>query len=177
MNSTNEDIELLKKLAVTIVYNPRSTTKELAESVGISKATLHRIYGTRDNLENVLMEKATGSVKSIIAVTEIEFEDYKEGIKTLLKVHYENKEFLTFVCGYQLGTEDEYWSDYFKALDNFFLKGQKAGVFKIDVSVPALTEIFVASFSGMIEAERKGRVASNSILNDLENVLLYGLLN
>ena len=95
----------------------------------------------------------------------------------LLDAHYENKEFLTFVCGYQLSAEDEYWNDYFKALDSFFLKGQKAGAFKIDFSVPALTEIFVASFAGMIEAERKGRVGSSYMIDNLENILLYGLLN
>ena len=58
MNSTSDDIKLLKNLSVTIVYNPRATTKELAEAVGISKATLHRAYGTRRNMENILMAKA-----------------------------------------------------------------------------------------------------------------------
>lgn len=177
MNSTSDDNKLLKNLSVAIVDNPRGTTKELAEAIGISKATLHRIYGTRENMENILMEKASNAVKSIISITEIDFVDYKEGIKILLKAHYENKEFLTFVCGYQLGVEDEYWNDYFKALDSFFLKGQKSGVFKIDFSVPALTEIFVASFSGMMEAERKGRVGSSYMLDNLENLLLYGLIN
>ena len=148
MNSTSDDNKLLKNLSVAIVDNPRGTTKELAEAIGISKATLHRIYGTRENMENILMEKASNAVKSIISITEIDFVDYKEGIKILLKAHYENKEFLTFVCGYQLGVEDEYWNDYFKALDSFFLKGQKSGVFKIDFSVPALTEILYQAFLG-----------------------------
>lgn len=176
MNSISEDNKLLKKLSVAIVDNPRGTTKELAEAAGISKATFHRTYGTRDNLENILMEKASEAVKNIISITEMNFKDYKEGVRILLKAHYENKEFLTFVCGYQLGTEDEYWNNYFKSLDSFFLNGQKSGVFKIDFSVPALTEIFVASFSGMIEAERKGRVGSSYMLDNLENILLYGLL-
>lgn len=177
MNLTSDDNKLLKKLSVAIVDNPRGTTKELAEAVGISKATLHRTYGTRDNLENILMKKASEAVKNIISITKIDFKDYKEGVKILLKAHYEDKEFLTFVCGYQLGVEDEYWNDYFRAMDSFFLKGQKCGVFKIDFTVPALTEIFIASFAGMMEAERKGRVGSSYMLDNLENFLLYGLLN
>lgn len=176
MNSSSEANKLLKKLSVAIVEHPRGTTKELAEAVGISKATLHRTYGTRDHLETILMEKAAEAVTNIIMITEIDFEDYKEGLKILLKAHYENKEFLTFVCGYQLGVEDVYWNDYFKALDSFFLKGQKQGVFKIDFSVPALTEIFVASFSGMIDAERRGRVGSSYLMENLENFLFHGLL-
>lgn len=177
MSSTSDENKLLKNLSIAIVDNPRGTTKDLAEAVGISKATFHRIYGTRDNLENILMEKASDAVNNIIDITKGEFEDYKDGIKVLLNIHYENKEFLTFVCGYQVGSEDEYWNDYFKALDYFFLKGQKCGIFKLEFSVSALTEIFVASFAGMIDAERKGRVDSNNILETLEDFLLYGLLN
>ncbi|MEG0134187.1 MAG: hypothetical protein RR844_01470 [Clostridium sp.] len=85
MSSISEDNKLLKNLSVAIVDNPRGTTKELAESVGISKATLHRTYGTRDNLETILMKKASEAVENIISITEMDFEDYKEGVKILLK--------------------------------------------------------------------------------------------
>ena len=40
MNTTTNEEQLLKHLAVAIVEKPRSTIKELAESVEISKATL-----------------------------------------------------------------------------------------------------------------------------------------
>ena len=62
-------------------------------------------------------------------------------------------------------------------MDNFFLNGQKSGEVRIDISVSALTELFVASFSGMIDAERRGRVASSSMLETLEKFFLYGSLN
>ena len=59
MRSTINEEKHLKNLAAAVVENPRSTLKEIAETVGISIATLHRSYGTRENLENLLITKAS----------------------------------------------------------------------------------------------------------------------
>ncbi len=40
--------ELLDRLAMALVANPGSTMQELADSAGISKASLHRIYSTKE---------------------------------------------------------------------------------------------------------------------------------
>ena len=64
MHSEDADSKLLKLLAVAIIESPRATLQELAESVGISKATLHRCYGTRDNLEKLLLEKSGRSIRT-----------------------------------------------------------------------------------------------------------------
>ena len=42
-------------------------------------------------------------------------------------------------------------------LDAFFLRGQQAGVFCIDLAAPALTEILVGLMVRLIDAERHGR--------------------
>lgn len=51
------DERLLKALADAIVVHPLATLKELAEAAGVSKATLHRFCGTRDNLVNMRATK------------------------------------------------------------------------------------------------------------------------
>ena len=63
MNTTTNEEQLLKHLAVAIVEKPRSTIKELAESVEISKATLHRFCGTRENLQQILTEKSSETLE------------------------------------------------------------------------------------------------------------------
>ncbi|EPB7030303.1 transcriptional regulator, partial [Pseudomonas aeruginosa] len=50
MDASVADEKLLKALAVALVDHPRGTFKEIAEAAGISKATLNRFCGTRDNL-------------------------------------------------------------------------------------------------------------------------------
>jgi TetR/AcrR family transcriptional regulator, mexCD-oprJ operon repressor len=176
MKPTNED-HLLKLLAIAIVENPRSTIKELAETVGISKATLHRFCGTRKNLEQILLEKADTSLKSIIEISESNFNDYRVGVKKLINAHYENKEFLRFSCTLQPSIDEIYWIPYLKAIDSFFLNGQKDGAFKIDFNVTVLSEIFITIICGMIDSERRGRIAPNGIIDTFENFFLHGALN
>lgn len=177
MSSTNTDNNLLKLLAIAIQENPRGTIKELAEAVGISKATLHRSYGTRENLENALMQKAFTAMEDIIYVASKEFEDYQTGLRELISIHYDNKEFIRLMCGFQLCEDEQCGISYFKALDSFFLNGQKSGVFRIDFSVPALSEMFMSVVCGMIDAERRGRVAPMYMLETIEGFILYGSIN
>jgi len=176
MNTTANEEQLLKRLAVTIVEKPRSTIKELAESVGISKATLHRFCGTRENLQEILTEKSRGALESIIKVAQEDFQSYQDGIRNLINIHYENKEYLIFTCGMHSSIENEYWVPYMKAIDSFFLNGQKKGSFKIDFNVSVLSELFISIICGMIDAERRGRIASSGIEEVFEKFFLYGAL-
>ena len=53
MESTDRENEL-KKLAVAFYSVPKGTAKELADAAGISKATFYRIYGSREQLGDLL---------------------------------------------------------------------------------------------------------------------------
>ncbi|WP_319403787.1 winged helix-turn-helix transcriptional regulator [uncultured Anaeromusa sp.] len=176
MNTTANEEQLLKQLAATIVEKPRSTIKELAESVGISKATLHRFCGTRENLQQILTEKSRESLDSIIKVAQKDYQSYQDGIRHLVNIHYENKEYLIFTCGMHSSIENAYWVPYMKAIDSFFLNGQKKGAFKIDFNVAVLSELFISVICGMIDAEKRKRIASNGIEEVLEKFFLYGAL-
>ena len=60
------------------------------------------------------------------------------------------------------------------ALGAFFLRGQQAGVFRIDLPAPVLTEILVALLLGLIDAERRGRVARAGLTEVIERAFLRG---
>ena len=177
MNSSINEGQMLKLLAMSIVDNPRSTIRELGESVGISKAALHRFCGTRENLDNMLKEKAYETLNSLRDVAEKEYNNYLEGLTLLTQAHDDNKEYLRYICAMKSHEDESLCQPYFKAMDSFFLRGQKAGVFKIEFGVSVLTEIYVMVLCGIIDAERRGRVAPNGILEMLENLFLYGVLN
>lgn len=175
--SVTKDEQLLKSLAIAIIDNPRSTTKELAESIGISKATLHRFCGTRDNLEKMLIEKARISMAEIISIAKKDYSDFLEGFNLLVNAHYKNKEFLRFTKGFQLSMDEEYWSSYIESLDYFFLNGQKKGVLKIDLNVSFLTELFIATICGMVDGEKSGRLATSGLTDTVEKFYLFGSFN
>lgn len=174
MDLNTHDEQLLKKLASAIIENPRATTKELAEMVGISKATLHRFCGTRENLVQMITTESEKALHKIIAVANAKVDDYETALNELIKVHFDNEEYLVFTCGVQSSLENKFWGDYSKSLDHFFLNGQKHGAFRIELSVPLLSELFIASICGAIDAQQRGRIASFGMQEGILNFYLNG---
>jgi TetR/AcrR family transcriptional repressor of mexCD-oprJ operon len=169
-----DESELLKRLATALVDKPRSTIKELAEALGMSKATLHRFCGTRENLEAMIASKAQEALLRIIVITQHDFPDYKVGLTEIIAVHYQEYELLRLQFSLQACADEAVWTPYMKAVDAFFLKGQKQGAFRIDFSVAFLSEVFIASICGLIDAERRGRVAKSGMAEAFEDFFLKG---
>ena len=61
------DERQLKALAIAIVDHPRATFKEIAQAAGVSKATLNRFCGTRDNLIEILLNHGSVVINRVIA--------------------------------------------------------------------------------------------------------------
>lgn len=173
--TTSED-KLIKELAIAIVENPRGTLKDIAEKAGTSKATLHRLYGTREDLEKALSQKAFACLDIIIAIALDESAEHRANFKQLISAHYEHKELLRCMTGSQSCADEAVWMPYMHAIDGFFLRGQKAGVFRIDVNHTILTEMFVSALCGMIDAERRGRIIPSQFVDSIENVFFQGIL-
>lgn len=110
MASLQDNDDLLKKVAIAIVENPRSTIKELAEASGISNATLHRFCGTRENLENILLQRAEMAIEFILSTVEKEYDDYALGLKDLIKAHCNEHEFLQALFALQSSCSKEKFS-------------------------------------------------------------------
>lgn len=171
---------LLKALAVAFVEHPRATLKQLADAAGTSKATLHRFCGTRDNLLAMLVAHALSALNQVIDDSKLNEVDPLAALKRLISGHLAHRELLVFLmfeyrpdsCGPK--AEENSWGSYEEALDTFFLKGQQAGVFRIDISAPMLTELFNAVLYGIVDAERRGRAASASSAAVFEQFFLHG---
>lgn len=181
MSSTGNDTEIVRSLAAAIADNPCHTLKELAESVGISKATLHRLYGTRENIEKSIMEHALKSLESIIDITNNLDGDFTTQLRLLIKAHVDNSEFLRYIYltnpskaeKYDL---EKYSCAYGDSVDKFFFKGQKQGVFKIDFGAQLLSELFITSIFGLMNAQRNGKVPQRGMCEIFERFFLYGVL-
>jgi TetR/AcrR family transcriptional repressor of mexCD-oprJ operon len=175
MSISTHDEELLKKLAVAMTENPRGTTQDLAVAAGISRATFNRFCGTRENLVEMILKQAEQSFREIISSAKKEDTDYTKALSDLLKVHFDNQEYLLFVCQTQSSLENEYWESYLNALDAFFLSGQKAGVFQLDFPNQMMTELFVSMICGMMDANHRGRVATSGMENKMLEFFLNGI--
>jgi TetR/AcrR family transcriptional repressor of mexCD-oprJ operon len=175
MGNTTHKEQLLKKLTSALSANPRGTTGDLAEAVGISRATFNRFCGSRENLMVMIKEQAEKSLQEIINLAKENVTDYTSTLTALISAHFENWEYLIFSCGTQNILSNEYWDNYLDALDIFFLSGQKSGAFRIDFSKQMLSELFVSMICGMIDAENRGRVSNAEINSNMTSFFLNGV--
>ena len=59
-------------------------------------------------------------------------------------------------------------------LDAFFLRGQQKGVFRIDISAPAMMEMWASLLIGLLDGERRGRIARAGLPALAERAFLHG---
>lgn len=173
----SSDEKLINSLAVAMVEHPRGTLKELAEAAGISKATLHRFCGTRENLTLMLLEKSTAVLQTIKDIAESDSQDINVIFDQLVNYHLEKKEILRFLCSIYPSEEAESWVNYFKSLEHFFLHAQKKGVYRVDISSALLAEFFSSIVCGVIDAERKGKIAALNLSQHINILFMEGILN
>lgn len=172
--------KLLKALAVAIVEHPRGTFKEIAQAAGVSKATLNRFCGTRDNMIEMLFDYGSEVMNQIIVETDLTQAPVPEVFQRLVEGHLAHRDLLVFLmfqwrpdslheCG-----EAARWLPYTNALDQFFLRGQLEKVFRIDIGAPVLTELFASLLFGLVDGERRGRVARASMGATLQQFFMQG---
>ncbi|EMR0528611.1 hypothetical protein RZE90_006712, partial [Pseudomonas aeruginosa] len=95
MDLTAADEKLLKALAIAIVDHPRATFKEIAQAAGVSKATLNRFCGTRDNLIEMLLNHGSVVIYRVIADADLEAAPL-DALHRLIEGHLIHRELLVF---------------------------------------------------------------------------------
>lgn len=171
-----DDNTTLAALAIALVEQPRATLQELAKAVGISRATLYRFYQTREKLIERLFAYSTQAFEAGIEKAQLDTAPPLEALRNLIYNHLEHRALTTFLM--------YYWKEAPKnldlekqcntRLDNFFLRGQQEGFFRIDISAVALTETLVGLMVWLTEAERQGRIARQSLASIIETLFMQG---
>lgn len=175
-NIKNNENEILNLLAIAIVDNPRSTIQELADNIGVSKATLHRFCGTRENLQTMLVDRSIEVMNQIAEFAQNCNDDFKVALRSIINMHLADKDILRFSCC-AFCMDKDFCSPYLNAMDSFFLKGQKEGVFKLEISANILSELFSSIICSMIDARKRGRIGFVGLADTIENFFLYGSLD
>ncbi len=174
---SKEENRLLAALAQAMVEHPRATLQELARAVGVSKATLYRFCRTREHLVERLLNHSVACVTAALDAACLDQGTPLEALHRLILHTLEQREFGNFLMMHywqdgatELGSENGWEA----RLDAFFLRGQQAGILRIDIATPALTELWMAIFSGLVDAERRGRIARASLAGLIEQSFLQG---
>lgn len=168
---------MMAALARALVDRPRASLQEVAAAVGVSKATLYRLCRTRGQLIERLVDHATTRITEAIETAHLDTAPPLTALERLIANHLEQRELTSFLIHYwrpdtpAAASMEAGWD---ATLDAFFLRGQQAGVFCIDLAAPALTEILVGLMVRLIDAERHGRVARAGLADVIRRAFLRG---
>ncbi len=164
--------ELLRKLTLALALNPGMTMTELAVKTGISKASLHRIYATKENLQNVIVERLKKIPVELGLIIDGAHENYLGDLRDLISVLYKNRAYILFMFRDKI--DDAEWKRCEEKLTDFFREGQRQGILSSDFTV----EMMVYIFSGMstwmmgLQAER-----DDLSEREVEEIIFKALLN
>jgi TetR/AcrR family transcriptional regulator, mexCD-oprJ operon repressor len=175
-----EDRRLLAALALALVDKPRATLQELSQAVGVSKATLYRHSRTREDLIGRLTQHASSCLQRALVGARLNEGSAREALTRFVQAQLEHREMAAFLVYHWQpeSSQSEHGASscdaYLGALDSFILRGQREGVFRIDISAQAQAEALVALLTGLVDAERRGRVARASVAAAVEALFLRG---
>lgn len=169
--------ELLKKLAMALVMNPGSTMQELAESASISKASLHRIYSKRENLEAVIVRRMRDVFAEIRTTIQKPHTDYIKDLRELVAIHCHNSTYVLFI-----GRDDffemiqgEEWDAYYSDLETFFREGQERGILTLDLAAGVIGDVFISLVTGILESRLWGHLAERDMEKTIFRALMGGI--
>lgn len=168
--------DLIRRIALGVVNNPAATLDGIATMAGISRSSIYRMFGSRDNLYKVLTDSADAVMIRLLRLLSTD-KCPGELLPEIASAVYENWELIAYLymaqpkCG-----EEGYqvWTRFCCAMDSYFLRGQKLGVFRIDITASTFTEIFFSMTCGLFTAERRGRVARKDCLPWMIEVFFRG---
>ena len=169
--------ELLKKLAMALAANPGSTMQELADSARISKASLHRIYSTKEKLQATIVERVRDVFAEIRRTIQKPHEDYMEALRELVAIHCRNSTYVLFIGrdDFFEMLQDGEWDAYYNDLEIFFREGQERGILTLDFSAGVIGDIFISLVTGLLECRLWGHLTEREMEKTILRALLGGV--
>lgn len=177
------DDRLAASLSVAVTQSPRANLQQLATQAGISKATLYRICSTREGLIELLTAQATMHMQHAISNSFLDTGNFRQALLELTRHILHKKELYLFWCS-------SLWMDltntrctevsgyrssfYSRRLEEFFLSGQRAGYFRIDLTASWLAKSFDFLVYAAAESSLRGEIGTVGLEETVEKTFLFG---
>jgi len=175
----------VRSLALALSTHPRANLQEIAQAAGISKATLYRIAPTRDALLKLIYERGELHLRDSVTHARLEEAPHTDALRRLVSNLIKEREIYlcwgTNLWMHMLEGKDSqpdlsHWEAYAKRMEEFFLAGQRAGAFRIDMSAKWLYKTFDFMVCGAIDAAHRGEIAPADLENLILKQFLYGAI-
>ena len=178
------DDKLARALALSIAQQPRASLQQLARAAGISKATLYRISPTRGGVIELLMTRAIQHLQDALARADLHTPPYPDALQRLTDVVVQGREYYVVFWNHaewvrmidaRTETADlPLPSFYGQTLETFFLNGQKAGAFRIDVPALWLVRAYDYLLYAAMDAVQRGEIAPLGMGAMVQKLFLEG---
>lgn len=167
----------LRTLAEALLRNPRASMEDLAAALHVSRATLHRLVSSRDELVRELSAHAVESCTKTFSELDLETGPADEVITRLVQALTPNTSFYLYLreaSDLNHALECEWERDRSK-LTAVFQRGQEDGLFRVDISAPWMVDALGGLLHAAAEAAHEGRLAPADMNDAVCKVLLDGL--
>jgi AcrR family transcriptional regulator len=171
---------LLDAAVATLAANPGASLQEIADAIGISRATLHRRFASRDELLMAIGEWAIGQLEGISDSVESSGVRGRAAIEALLEQAIQLAPKIGFLISeHSLECNDEFMGRVDKAQERWHRMiedGQRLGEIRVDLPArwiaDAIEGLMIAVFHGI----RRGFTAPNDALRLVRITLLDGVV-
>ena len=171
--------QLLRAAADFLGRRPNATQDEIATAVGVSRATLHRHFAGRIALMTALEELAMAEMREVLATVRLHEGSATDALRRLVTACEPVSPYLALLYSQSqeldFDTTLDVWDEVDTAITELFLRGQRDGEFRPDLTAAWLTEAFYALVGGTAWSIRAGRAASRDFDRLIIDLLLHGV--
>lgn len=175
--------KLTAALALAVTQKPRANLQQLAAMAGVSKATLYRISPTREGLISLLQTRAEQHMRAALTAADLARPPFTDALHRLTLAVMSDRALYMFwnislwmdlgnTRGWELNSYTN--SFYSQTLEAFFLAGQKAGMFRIELSAAWLAKSYDYLLYGAAESAGRGEVATVGLEAMVDEMFLDG---
>ncbi|MDP7732188.1 MULTISPECIES: TetR/AcrR family transcriptional regulator [Mycobacterium] len=173
-----EHERLLRAAAAFLGRRPEATQDEIAAAIGISRATLHRYFSGRAALVEALQKLALTQVRDALNKACPQHGTATQALQRLVAACEPISGYLTLLYTHNEEVENEElkqgWTEIDAEIRGLFLRGQRDGEFRPDLTSTWLTEAFYNLIAGAGWSIRTGRAAPRDFNTMITDLLLDG---
>ncbi|KQH80808.1 hypothetical protein AO501_20260 [Mycobacterium gordonae] len=170
---------LLRAAADFVSRRPAATQDEIAAAVGVSRATLHRHFAGREALLEALDQLAIAELRDALETSGWQDISPVDGLRQLVAACEPVASYVAMLHTRNTASEQLQssfgWHEITTEIEEFFLRGQHAGVFRPDVTAAWLTEAFYSLVCGAGWSIQLGRAASRDFTSMITELLMHGV--
>jgi AcrR family transcriptional regulator len=170
---------LLRSAAAFLGRRPNATQDEIAAALGISRATLHRYFAGRAALIEALEQLALSQVRVALDKARWQEGTATQALQRMVAACEPVSGYLTLLYTHSQEFDIEElkqgWAEIDAEIRELFLRGQRDGEFRPDLTASWLTEAFYNLVAGAGWCIRSGRAAPRDFTAMITELLLRGV--